>query len=180
MRGFARLAGAAITAFLCVPAAAQTPAPAPAAAAPATAGASMTIYALAPADGWTSCSTATVTLSQELNGSARRPIKAIAGPGQTVCLRHAPFATGAFRKLDFLIHGGSVGGQKISVMASVNGQPVAGKVKAMTLSANGWTKVEVPLATLGADNQTIDGILFQNTDAAAAPPFYVTEISLAP
>jgi hypothetical protein len=173
MRGFARAAGSAIAALMCFPAVAQAPAPA------APAG-PMTIYALAPAPGWTSCSTAQVILSQELNGSARRPIKAIAGPGQTVCLRRAPFATAGYRKLDFLIHGGSTGGQKISVMASVNGQPVAGKSKAMTLAANGWTKVEVPLATLGADSQMIDGFIFQNIGAVAAPAFYVTEISLAP
>jgi hypothetical protein len=178
MRGFARLAGPAIAAFLCVPAAAQ--APAPASAAPAAPSGPMTVYTLAPAGGWTSCSTADVTLSMELNGSPRRPIKAIAGPGQTVCLRHASFATAGYRKLAFLIHGGSAGGQQISVMATVNGQPVTGKAKAMTLAANGWTKAEVPLATLGAENQTIDGILFQNTAATAAPPFYVTEIFLTP
>jgi hypothetical protein len=38
--------------------------------------------------------------------------------------------------------------------------------------------VEQPLAILGAEDTTIDGIWVQNASANALPKFYVTEIKL--
>ena len=179
-------AGLTVAALACAPAAAQAPAPAPApapaaaATAPALPAGAMPVYGVALADGWSNWSWAKTTLSIDLSGSARHPIKAEAGPYQAVYLHHDGFSTAPYRRLGFLIHGGPTGGQQIAVMATIAGKPIPDKVKSIKLTANGWTKVEVPLSTIGADNQTIDGIWFQNASAAPAPPFYVTEIYLAP
>jgi hypothetical protein len=162
-------------------AAAQPPAQPAAPAAPAIPAGAQSIYGTALADGWSDWSWAKTTLSLELSGSARRPIKAEAGPWQAIYLHHAPFATAAYRGLHFLIQGAAPGGQQIAVVAIAGGKPIPDKAKTLKLAAGGWTEVRVPLAQLGAANATIDGLWFQNASAEAAPaPFYVTEVYLEP
>ena len=174
------LLGSAGSAAAQAPAAAPPPAQQQSAPATIPAGA-MSIYGTALGEGWNNRSWAKTTLSLELNGSARRPIKAEAGPWQGVYLQHAPFSTAPYRGLHFLIQGAPPGGQQIAVIALSGGKPIPDKVKSLKLAAGGWMVVRVPLATLGAADATIDGIWFQNASAEPAPaPFYVTEIYLEP
>lgn len=181
MRGIGTALALAFLAATGAAAQAQAPATPPAAAAqPAIPAGSMPIYGMALADGWSNWSWGKTTLSLELNGSARRPIKSEAGPWQAVYLHHEPFSTAPYRGLHFLIQGAAPGGQQIAVMATIGGKPVPDKVKSLKLAAGGWTEVRVPLSTIGAANATIDGIWFQNASADPAPPVYVTEIYLEP
>jgi hypothetical protein len=141
----------------------------------------MSIYGTALGDGWSNWSWGKTVLSLELNGSARRPIKAEPGPWEAIYLHHDAFSTAPYRGLRFLIQGAPPGGQQIAVMAIIGGKPVPDKVKSLKLAPGGWMEVRVPLSTLGADNATIDGIWFQNASPAPAPaPIYVTEVYLEP
>lgn len=153
----------------------------PQAASPSVPAGAMSIYGTALGEGWSNWSWAKTELSLELNGSARRPIRAEAGPWQAIYLQHAAFSTAPYRGLRFLIQGAAPGGHQIAVMAIAGGKPVPDKVKTLKLAPGGWMEVKVPLAQLGAANATIDGFWFQNASAEAAPaPFYVTEVYLEP
>jgi hypothetical protein len=141
----------------------------------------MPIYGVALADGWSNWSWGKTVLSLELNGSARRPIKAEPGAWEAIYLHHDAFSTAPYRGLPFLIQGAPPGGQQIAIMAIVGGKPVPDKVKSMKLAPGGWTEVRVPLSALGADNATIDGFWFQNASPAPAPAaIYLTEVYLEP
>jgi hypothetical protein len=188
MRGI-KAALALALAITAAGAVAQAPATAPAAPAattqpaaqPAIPAGAMSVYGTALGEGWANWSWGKTTLSLELNGSARRPIKAEPKGWEAVYLHHEPFSTAPYRALRFLIQGAPPGGQQISVQAIVGGKPVPEKAKTLKLASGGWTEVKVPLSQLGAADATIDGIWVQNASAEPAPaPFYVTEIYLEP
>jgi len=166
----------AISAFALAGGIASAQAPAPAGPPPGA----MSVYGTALGEGWSNWSWGKTTLSLELTGSARRPIKAELGPWQGVYLHHDPFPTAAYRGLHFLIQGAAPGGQQVNVIAIVGGKPIPDKAKSLKLAAGGWTEVRVPLSTLGAANATIDGLWFQNASNDPAPPIYVTEVYLEP
>lgn len=136
----------------------------------------MTVYDTALAPGWENWSWAKAELSIELGGSPRRPIKVIAGPWEALYLHHAAFSTSGLRRLSFLIQG-STPDREVRVFAVSDGKPV-GEGKLLKISNTGWTDVKVPLATLGVEDSTIDGIWVQNASASELPKFYVTDIRL--
>jgi hypothetical protein len=154
---------------------AQTPAATPAAEAVPTA-AEKLIYDKALADGWQNWSWAKTTLSVELGGSARKPIKVEASPWSALYLHHAPFSTQEWTRLAFLIQGSAAGGE-VRAFALIDGK-AASDGYPIKLGTAGWTQVEIPLITLGVENKLIDGIWLQNTSGAELPKFYVTEIKL--
>lgn len=153
-------------------------APASPAAAPATTepAREMPVYDTALAPGWQNWSWAKVDLSVELSGSARKPIRVVAGPWQALYLHHDPFSTVGMTKLSLLIQGSAPDGD-VRIFALVDGKTV-GEGKPLKLSNTGWTQVVVPLATLGVEDQTIDGLWVQNAAAVDLPKFYVTEIRI--
>ena len=134
------------------------------------------IYDKALADGWQNWSWAKTTLSAELNGSARKPIKVEASPWSALYLHHEPFSTQGWTKLAFLVQGSAFGGE-VRVFALIDGK-VASDGYLIKLGNAGWTQVEVPLVTLGVDNKLTDGIWLQNASGTELPKFYVTEIKL--
>jgi len=146
------------------------------AAAPAAAVAPVVVYDTALQAGWQNWSWAKTELSIEVAGSARKPIKVEAGPWQALYLHHDGFKTAGYQKLHMLIQGSAPDGQ-VRIMALVGGKPV-GEGKQLALGNSGWTRVVTPLATLGVEDQTIDGIWVQNATAADLPKFFVTEIRL--
>jgi len=163
-----------LAAATCIPAAslfAQAPAKLPDASGP------LNVYTTGLGDGWTNAGTAETELSADVGGSARKPIRFVAGPGQTLILHHAPMTAG-YRKLSFLIQ--SVGGDApLQVIALKDGQPMKAEGKTITAKPGGWTKVEIPLANIGAEDAAFDGIEFLNAGTAAAPTTFVTEIQLS-
>jgi hypothetical protein len=136
----------------------------------------MTIYDTSLAPGWDNWSWAKAELGIELTGSQRRPIRVVAGPWQALYLHHAPFSTTGLRQLSLLIQG-SVPDREVRVLALIDGKPV-GDGKLLKLSNTGWTDVKIPLATLGVEDKTIDGLWVQNASATDLPKFYVTDIKL--
>ena len=146
-------------------------------AAPAAAAAQpITVYDTSLAPGWDNWSWAKAQLSVELTGSPRRPIKIEAGPWEALYLHHAPFSTTGLRKLSLLIQG-SVPDREVRVLMLIDGKPI-GEGKLVKISNKGWTEVVVPLATLGVEDKTVDGIWVQNASATDLPKFYVTDIKL--
>jgi hypothetical protein len=95
---------------------------------------------------------------------------------QALYLHHEPFNTFGLRKLGFLIQG-SVPDREVRVFMVSEGKP-NGEGKLVKFSNTGWTKVEVPLATLASEDKMVDGIWLQNASDEALPKFYVTEIKL--
>jgi len=163
-------------ALLYLPGATAAEDKAPAAAAPSAAVAPVVIYDTALQSGWQNWSWAKTELSIEVGGSARKPIKVEAGPWQALYLHHDGFNTAGHQKLHMLIQGSAPDGQ-VRILALIGGKPV-GEGKPLTLGNSGWTRVVTPLATLGVEDQTIDGIWVQNATAADLPKFFVTEIRL--
>jgi hypothetical protein len=138
--------------------------------------AQMPVYDTALAPGWENWSWAKVELSIEVNGSTRRPIRVEAGPHQALYLHHAPFSTKGMTKLSLLIQGSAPDGE-VRVFALIDGK-VANEGRPVKVGNTGWTKVVTPLATLGVEDKTIDGIWVQNARDADLPKFYVTEIKI--
>jgi hypothetical protein len=136
----------------------------------------MPVYDTALAPGWQNWSWAKADLSVELTGSARKPIRVVAGPWQALYLHHEPFSTSGMTKLSLLIQGSAPGGE-VRIFALVDGK-TAGDGKLVKLSNTGWTQVVVPLVTLGVEDKTIDGLWVQNASGADLPKFYVTEIKI--
>jgi hypothetical protein len=134
------------------------------------------IYDTALAGDWQNWSWAKTTLSTELGGSARKPIKVEAGPWQALYLHHEPFSTQGWTKLTFLIQG-SVAGGEVRALALVDGK-IASDGYLVKLNNNGWTQVEIPLVTLGVEGKLTDGIWLQNASGVDLPKFFVTEIRL--
>lgn len=146
-------------------------------AAPATAATQpQTVYDTALAPGWENWSWAKAQLSTELSGSARKPIKVEAAGWQALYLHHAGLNTTGLKRISFLIQG-SVPDRDVRVFLVQGGKPV-GEGKLVTISNTGWKDVQVPLVTLGVEDQVIDGIWVQNASAEDLPKFYVTDIKL--
>ena len=143
---------------------------------PDTTTSGMTVYDTALAAGWQNWSWAKANLSIELSGSARKPIRVIAGPWQALYLHHDPFSTTGMTKLSLLIQGSAPEGE-VRILALIDGKAV-GEGKLVKLSNTGWTQVVTPLATLGVEDKTMDGIWVQNATPADLPKFYVTEIKI--
>jgi hypothetical protein len=155
---------------------AQAPAAPAAAPAAAEAAKEMLVYDTALAPGWQNWSWAKADLSVELSGSARKPIRVVAGPWQALYLHHDAFSTAGMTKLSLLIQGSAPDGD-VRIFALIDGKTV-GEGKPLKLSNTGWTQVVVPLATLGVEDQAIDGLWVQNASAGDLPKFYVTEIKI--
>jgi len=136
----------------------------------------MPVYDTALAPGWQNWSWAKAELSVELSGSARKPIRVVAGPYQALYLHHDPFSTTGMTKLSLLIQGSALD-EQVRILALIDGKPV-GEGKPLTFSNTGWTQVVVPLVNLGVEDQTIDGIWVQNSTDTELPKFYVTEIKI--
>jgi len=99
---------------------------------------------------------------------------------EAIFLHHDAFDGSAFRVIDFWIHGGNVGGQKLKLQANVNGQPSGTAFELEPLKANEWKHITISLADLGAANETqMTGFWIQNRTGDAAPVFYLDDIAFA-
>ncbi|MBD8677816.1 hypothetical protein [Sphingomonas sp. CFBP 13720] len=136
------------------------------------------IYDKALGDGWQNWSWAKTELSVAVQGSQRTPIRVDAGPYQALYLHHDAFDTTPYTTVSMLIQGTGGGGQKVRVVTIVAGKPLDTQGHVVTLPPAGWTKVDLPLTTIGAAGKQIDGFWVQNATDHPIAPFYVTEIAL--
>ena len=146
-------------------------APAPVAAKP------MPIYANALAPGWQNWSWAKTRLSVGAEGAARKPIAVDAEPYASLYLHHEPFSTAGYRTLNLLVQGKAIDAEVKLFLLAPDGKPIgAGKV--VKIGNTGWTKVEVPLETLGANDTSVSGLWIQNPTGETLPTFYVADVGL--
>ena len=78
-----------------------------------------------------------------------------------------------YTHLHFWLHGGSSGGQRITIMANQND---AATVE-VTATANQWTEHSVALADLGSP-ATLSDIFWQDATGGAQPAFYLDDIGV--
>ncbi|WP_155847360.1 hypothetical protein [Asticcacaulis sp. AC402] len=135
----------------------------------------MVIYDDVLGAGWSNWSWAKTTLSTDI-GADVKPISMQSEPWQALYLQHAPFSTAGYSKMTFYVNGGAAGGQNISVKALIGDKPVDPGYT-IRLNANTWNVVEIPLADLGAANQTVNGFWWQAQNQPVGT-WYITVIQL--
>jgi len=100
--------------------------------------------------------------------------------GGVVLQTWAPIDTSEFHTLVLWIHGGSTGGQTIGVGPIRGDVWGPGSAQLPTPVANTWTKVEIPLSTLGVEGSpNITGLFFQHWSGSDGPTFYIDDIKLS-
>ncbi|MGC4072796.1 MAG: alpha-L-arabinofuranosidase [Nibricoccus sp.] len=93
-------------------------------------------------------------------------------------LRHEPFDTSGYGKIEFWINGGSAGLTQLFVVATLNDVNQPG-VTIGPIAANTWQHISVPLAALGADSvPNFTGFWIQEGTGNAQQTFYVDDIVL--
>ena len=93
--------------------------------------------------------------------------------------KQAGVDTTPYKTLSFWMHGGSTGGQKLTLQI-VRGISVAGTLSLPTLPANTWVNFALPLGVLGlTDVPDFSGIRFVDAaNSGEVPAFYVDDVML--
>ncbi len=86
---------------------------------------------------------------------------------------NSALSTSGYSTLEFYIHGGASGGQSLKVIANGN----TNQTYSVTAAANTWTKVSVPLSSLGSPSSLTD-LYWQDAAGKSQPVFYIDSISL--
>jgi hypothetical protein len=87
------------------------------------------------------------------------------------------FAGSSYDTLQFRVHGGSLGGQKVRVvLADGSYTLLTNNAVEIPVTAGLWTQVKILLTDLGNPGQ-IGGIVWQDTSGGAQPTFYLDSIS---
>ena len=93
-------------------------------------------------------------------------------------LGRSGFNTTPYGSLSLWAHGGTGGGQVLQVYATVNGTGQAA-TRLSALTANLWRPYVIPLAALGAANETnCSQFTFQLTSQGTTNPFYLDDLEL--
>ena len=96
----------------------------------------------------------------------------------------APVALSAFDALEFWVNGGSTGGQNVIVSfanGSVFGQTSVSAALGRPIPANTWTKVTIPLASLGiAPTASLVDLYFADGSGANQSAVYLDDVRLTP
>jgi hypothetical protein len=97
---------------------------------------------------------------------------------QGLYLAHPGISTNGYTALRFYLHGGSSGGQKISLYVKDTNDNAGPLVSLPAPQANRWSEVRIPLTSLNASGTTIKGLVWQDSSGGAQPSFYIDEIAL--
>ena len=90
-----------------------------------------------------------------------------------------PLDRADYRTLTFWANGGAVGGQRLTLSAVYNWEGAGSTFDLEPLAANTWTKIEVPLASLGlTDSSLITGLVISNNSSNTLPRYYIDEVRL--
>ena len=100
------------------------------------------------------------------------------GHWQGLYLHHPGLDTTRYESLNFWIHGGASGGQRLQVQGLLgDANPPPDVYYRFTLLPDAWQQVTVPLAALGVDNKTnLTGVWIQLTPNGASNTFYVDDV----
>lgn len=111
------------------------------------------------------------------SGSAAISVDAGGYGGLVLTNGGAAVDTSGYRTLVFWVHGGSSGGQLFGVRIERDGNSSSPGVAIPTPKANTWTKVEIPLSSLGVEGSpNCNRIIFQNWTNASAPTLYIDDL----
>ncbi|MEM7113812.1 MAG: glycoside hydrolase family 44 protein [Chloroflexota bacterium] len=110
------------------------------------------------------------------NGSASLSVQYTKGWSSFYARAETAVSTTTLNTLEFWLHGGSSGGQQISVkLVDGNGQWLNGQT--VTAVAGTWTQHQIDLQALG-NPSSILGVVFQEVTGNAQPIFYLDNIAL--
>lgn len=137
------------------------------------------IYTDSLQNGWENWSWAQTNFNNATPSRSGTSISVTVGAWQALYFHHAAFPTSGYVSLQFWIHGGASGGQRLQVQATVNNAPQAAFALPQ-LTANSWQQVTIPLSSLGvgASGSIMDGFWIQDLTGAAQPVFYVDDVQL--
>ncbi len=107
------------------------------------------------------------------SGSRSISVKITSGWGALYLHSGAPVSTSGYTDLEFYINGGSNGGQQLNVIANRNNR----NLYPVSAAANTWTKVSVPLSSLGSPASLAD-LYFQDATGRSQAVFYLDGIAL--
>jgi hypothetical protein len=132
-------------------------------------------------NGWNNWSWATTNFSSTtVVHSGKYSISATMAAWQAVYFEHSAVKASPYGAISFWINGGTSGGQRLRLIAEVNGSG-AGSFAIPPLTAGSWTHYAVPLAALGAANTSgLTGFLIQDGAGDGEPTFYIDDVSLTP
>jgi hypothetical protein len=99
---------------------------------------------------------------------------------QGVSFYHAAYDTSPYTNLVFWAHGGPLGGQRLQIYCDFASGPGSTPfVLPAALTANHWTQVTIPLATIGAANRTnLTRINLQLTPSGTTNFYYLDDVQL--
>jgi hypothetical protein len=107
------------------------------------------------------------------SGSASISVSLTKAWGALYLHRTSPQSMSGYTHLEFYIHGGSAGGQRLKVIANSN----TAKAYSVTAKANAWTKISIPLSSLGSPASLTD-LWWQDASGAVLPKFYLDVVTL--
>lgn len=129
-------------------------------------------------NGWDNWSWAKNVLDNPAPARGARSMRVQAGPWTAIYWHHEAFDTAPFESLNFWVHGGDSGGQKLRVMGLRGAKPV-GELALEPLTAKEWRQVTVPLAKIGVENVLdCDGFYVQEAEGKEIPAFFVDDFRL--
>ncbi len=142
--------------------------------APTSTAADLVVYADALASGWQDWGSWNTTVdysnSTPVHGGTASIAATYTGAWGGLYLHANSVSLSGYDTLRFWLHGGSAGGQHISVSLNYNDN-----VYEVTAVAGTWQKVEIPLAELGSP-ATVSDLVWQDGIGGAQPTFYLDDI----
>lgn len=110
--------------------------------------------------------------------SGQASIRVTAGPWQGLAFHHSEFLTTPYTNLVFWAHGGTTGGQRLTLAAVVGGTTLS-PVQLPILTANTWTQITVPLARLKAVQEPhFEGFTLVLQGGGPSGVFYLDDLTL--
>lgn len=128
-----------------------------------------------PGNGW-NISSNTATTSPVHAGTKSIGITPTGAWGQFYFDKEG-FSTAGFDTLELWAHGGTAGGQVVSVDAFRAGTFLGTAILA-PMTAGQWTRFEVPLADLDIANTTIDTLAIKHYSDQVGPRFYLDDLAM--
>ncbi|RRB01137.1 glycoside hydrolase family 9 protein [Larkinella rosea] len=106
-------------------------------------------------------------------GSKSLALQYTAGWGGLYLHPDTPVNLASYSQLQFWVHGGPAGGQQFKVTFNASSQGYT-----VRPTANAWTLISIPLASLGSP-ATLNDLYFQDTGGAINSAFYVDNLQLS-
>jgi hypothetical protein len=138
------------------------------------------VYSDGLASGWESWSWSVdldlASSSPVHSGSASLAVTYTGGWGALFLHSAQPMSSTELDRLVFHIHGGSAGGQQLSVTLMSGGDQV-GEAVEVEATAGAWTAVAISMADIGSPG-SFDGIAWQDATGGPQPTYYLDDIGL--